>query len=243
MRDFLAQIYPEWNQKPKGKPLTITRSSGPTDVDRFNRDMAGALHVANRMTVTTLVPTQGRWPLVRFSVVLEQYNPPGLFSAQTGRATPCQTETARYGDGREVSDNPCEIFPKQTTQPLVQAMFTFARRDGGLSSFVGTLLAVQEKNLAFHEAIKAHAEWTDDEVIQGLKQAGARYGPWAKEEFLKLVPFEALKRVFGKGNLVSAEFRTCFRGFPTPACSPALYWQVAMEKRRKGGLLLLQHDV
>jgi hypothetical protein len=58
------------------------------------------------------------------------------------------------------------------------------------------------------DLVDDHPEWSRDEALRALKDAGVRFGPDAKEEFLRGLPLNRLERLWsGKISIRSAEFR------------------------------------
>lgn len=203
IRHFLAGIYPEWTR------------------------------TGNTMTVTSQADPFGSGPPELFSVVIETYVPQVFYSGDAGSTTtPCITRSLDFPDGRSFSANACEIPAKRTDHPLAEAYFYFGH-DGRLVGFLGSLMSVQEKNLAIKDALKAHPESSETAMVRALKQAGARYGPENEHEFLEVIPWGTLKNTLGNVHLSKAKFQFC--ASPKPDCDPALYWQVSMEKPRRGG--------
>jgi hypothetical protein len=59
----------------------------------------------------------------------------------------------------------------------------------------------------FAEEMNRHPEWSDAQVIAALNDAGAKFGPDHKAEFLRTLPFEELKPfVGGEIEVLSAGF-------------------------------------
>lgn len=58
----------------------------------------------------------------------------------------------------------------------------------------------------FIEELKRHPAWSDTQVIAALDEAGARFGPNHKSEFLRVLPIRELKPFTGELELISVEF-------------------------------------
>jgi len=65
---------------------------------------------------------------------------------------------------------------------------------------------IQEKDKKLTELVDSHPEWTEEQAIQALKEAGASFGPDAKELVQKNLPFERLEPIVGKIHLTSLYF-------------------------------------
>lgn len=64
------------------------------------------------------------------------------------------------------------------------------------------------KHRKLAELVDSHPEWTDEQAIQALKEAGAIFGPDAKDLVQKNLPFERLEPIVGKIRLNSLYFQT-----------------------------------
>jgi len=68
-----------------------------------------------------------------------------------------------------------------------------------------------------------HREWSDEEVVKAMNEAGAKFGPEHKAELLRALPLEGLAPFMGgEIEVVSAEFRARLLG----SREPALIWWV-----------------
>jgi len=54
--------------------------------------------------------------------------------------------------------------------------------------------------------VDENPEWSEARVLTALKDAGAKFGPDHKAEFLRALPIEELKPFVGKLEVVSVEF-------------------------------------
>jgi hypothetical protein len=90
-------------------------------------------------------------------------------------------------------------------QTLLEGIFAFNRSGELEQAFIrGDSLTNKEKNEALRSTANAHHEWTDVEALQALKGAGATYGPWARDAFLKSLPIKGLGDAF-KGTVALKE--------------------------------------
>ena len=56
------------------------------------------------------------------------------------------------------------------------------------------------------KTVNAHPEWTDAQALAALDQAGAKFGPSKKEEFIRNLPISKLGLFIGQFNIQSVEF-------------------------------------
>jgi hypothetical protein len=54
--------------------------------------------------------------------------------------------------------------------------------------------------------VNAHPEWSDVQVLEALTQAGAEFGPTAKDRFVKALPMAGLELLLGNFRVVSVNF-------------------------------------
>jgi len=59
----------------------------------------------------------------------------------------------------------------------------------------------------FLKVIRAHPEWSDDEMAKALKQAGARFGPDEQHALTSSVPWDKWSRFLGKLKVTEMYFR------------------------------------
>lgn len=58
----------------------------------------------------------------------------------------------------------------------------------------------------FLKVIRAHPEWSDEEMAKALKQAGARFGPEERQALVSSVPWDEWSKFLGKLKVTNAEF-------------------------------------
>jgi len=95
--------------------------------------------------------------------------------------------------------------------PVLRAHFTFdwQTESKELIDLSVHGLAVHGRNDKFGEEVEKHPEWSDARVAAALKEAGARYGPDHRAEFLRALPLEKLRPFMGgEIEVASAEFNT-----------------------------------
>ena len=84
----------------------------------------------------------------------------------------------------------------------------------------------------FAEEVARHREWSDEEVVKAMNEAGAKFGPEHKAELLRALPLEGLAPFMGgEIEVVSAEFRARLLG----SREPALIWWVRANWHGSGG--------
>ena len=68
-------------------------------------------------------------------------------------------------------------------------------------------LACSRQNKAIRDLVQSHPEWSEEQGIRALKDAGARYGPADKEQFLQKVQLEKFAHVLGQLHVKLVEFQ------------------------------------
>jgi hypothetical protein len=98
--------------------------------------------------------------------------------------------------------------PCWASDPVVTAHLTFnwTSKEKELVIMAADGPGVSEKRDKFAEEMKRHPRWSDPEVTAALNQAGAKFGPDHKVEFLRALPIDELKRMVGELEIASAEF-------------------------------------
>jgi hypothetical protein len=74
--------------------------------------------------------------------------------------------------------------------------------------------------------VGSHSEWSDAQIGNALKQAGARFGPDDKEAFVDSLPLNKAERFLGKLKIASVEFTYPKRQPSGRMPVPALIWTV-----------------
>jgi hypothetical protein len=95
-----------------------------------------------------------------------------------------------------------------TAEQFLISSFLF-NNDGKLTSFgvKGPAVGNPDKDEEVTKlAFSPPYEMTDTKAVAALKQAGARYGPTDKDEFVKHLPIDQLRRYLGPLNVISVEF-------------------------------------
>jgi hypothetical protein len=78
----------------------------------------------------------------------------------------------------------------------------------------------------FAEEVNRHPEWTDAQVVTALNDAGARFGPDHKAEFLRTLPIAELKPFVGELEVLSAKFYVRHSGAEGTPPEASLSWTV-----------------
>lgn len=118
-------------------------------------------------------------------------------------------------------------------EPVLGALFEFAP-DGVLQAVHvnSRRILSDNQNQQVRRLVDSHAHWNDAQIIEILKQSGAKYGPGDKEAFLAQIPIEKLRPFIGTIHIESSEFR--LRN-PQPSGSAALlYWEVEATSAESG---------
>ncbi len=89
------------------------------------------------------------------------------------------------------------------------------------------------ENLA--HLVDSHPEWSDRDVERAIADAGAQFGPGAKDEVLRSLPTSALKLLLGEIQITSIEFTARNEQQLTERLPSAiLLWHVCMISRKSG---------
>jgi hypothetical protein len=83
--------------------------------------------------------------------------------------------------------------------------------------------------------VDIHTEWSDRDIDEALRKAGAHFGSWAKDDLIHSLPMPAFKRLLGDVEVVSVKFSTRNEQ-QLQAHLPAaeLGWDVTLTSRMKG---------
>jgi hypothetical protein len=97
------------------------------------------------------------------------------------------------------------------TEPPENTTFLEGRtrvgHDGEIISFLASgELARSQQNDAMHKLIDSHPERSEDQEIHTLKEAGAKYGPADKEQFMKSLHLEKSEKILGRLKILLIEF-------------------------------------
>jgi len=98
--------------------------------------------------------------------------------------------------------------------PALSALFTYDRQKKELTDLQvlrGTFVTARVNDL--EEEITKHPEWSDARITAALNEAGAKYGPDHKAEFLRALPIKELAPfVSGELKVGETEFDERFMG-------------------------------
>jgi hypothetical protein len=77
------------------------------------------------------------------------------------------------------------------------------------------------------EQIKQNPTWTEEEMVEALKQSHPKFGPDQREAFLKQVPLQLIRDFSGcKLDLTRARFRAFRLGSPPDEPVIYIYWEI-----------------
>lgn len=163
-----------------------------------------------------------------FSVSLDSNEEPSItqFDVLVSRFPPGQkVQIAGYLNGAASDSKPKDV------QMFIGLWFD---NSGQLERFTaqGDPLS-DNKNKAARGLVNAHSDWTDDQIRDELKVAGAKFGPGAKQDLVKEIPLDELSSILGRPKIVSAEFE--FRDPQTANNAATLVWQVELETEPERG--------
>ena len=116
--------------------------------------------------------------------------------------------------------------PATERHPVLAAHFEFGR-DNILDqvSFRSPEAALEIENDRIRKQVDSHQGWSDKELAEALKQAGAKFGPNQGAELLRVVPLNVLEPFVGSMHIDSTEFR--LRHQQKPKSLAELYWVIA----------------
>ena len=109
--------------------------------------------------------------------------------------------------------------------PVLNAHFQFGP-DNILDdvSFRSPKAALEIKNDQIRKQVDSHQSWSDKEIAEALKEAGARFGPNEGAELLRVVPLNVLEPFIGSMHIDSTEFRLRYQQKPKSLAE--LYWVI-----------------
>jgi len=113
--------------------------------------------------------------------------------------------------------------PATERHPVLAAHFEFGR-DNILDqvSFRSPEAALEIENDRIRKQVDSHQGWSDKEIAEALKGAGAKFGPNEGADLLRVVPLNVLEPFIGSMHIDSTEFR--LRHQQKPRSLADLYW-------------------
>jgi hypothetical protein len=64
----------------------------------------------------------------------------------------------------------------------------------------------EQQREALHHLVASHPDWSNAQIANALKQAGAQFGPEDKEAFVNSLPLNKAERFLGKIKITSVQF-------------------------------------
>ena len=140
----------------------------------------------------------------------------------------------------EVQDSASDFLKGETFESrgtgLLNAVFEFDSSDLTMLSIQGRANRYRE-NTAIRNLVDHHKEWSDQQVIDALKDAGALYGPNDEQELRRVLPtMSKLASIFGAAPTITAasfELRADLR--PPAPRNASLDWRVDLRVPSRGG--------
>jgi hypothetical protein len=148
-----------------------------------------------------------------------------------------QFKVSRFGPG--VSWNPTSdsktgrMIPPPENSTFLEGSFWADKSGRVIRLIVEGDLAHSKQNKVIRELAQSHPEWSEDEAVRALKEAGARYGPSEKEQFLQAIHLEKLTSVLGDLKIRLVEFQGLSPDHVGSFAS--LFWVVQAEGRFPDG--------
>lgn len=121
-----------------------------------------------------------------------------------------QFKVTRFGPG--VSWSPTydaktdKLFPTPENTIFLEGSSWIGYRGEIIRFLVDGDLAHSKQNEMFRNLVEAHPEWPEDQAINALKEAGARYGPAEKQPFIHSLHFEKADKVLGRLTIKLVQF-------------------------------------
>ncbi|MGD0697553.1 MAG: hypothetical protein ABSB82_22250 [Terriglobia bacterium] len=134
-------------------------------------------------------------------VVFEDFN---HWGRQTGITSAFYLRLSTYtGSKRDADGNDCDC-----EKLVLRGLFFFnpLKADRELTHLVVSDPVADARQERFGELIGKHAEWSEAQVIQAMKKAGAKYGPEDKDQLLRALPLAELRPYVGDLHVERAEF-------------------------------------
>lgn len=105
------------------------------------------------------------------------------------------------------ADQRCQVCWCSDRVVTAQLAFDWQTKDKELYDLSVSGPAIRGRRDNFAEEVDKHPDWSDARITAALNEAGAKYGPDHKAEFLRALPLEELKPfVGGELKLTSVEF-------------------------------------
>lgn len=92
-----------------------------------------------------------------------------------------------------------------------------------------------DKNQAIHKLVESHPEWSEEQQIRALKEAGAKYGPADKEELVKTLRLDRAESILGHLKIVQVEFNVPNPDHTGNFAAGTLTWSVHAEAELPDG--------
>jgi hypothetical protein len=114
---------------------------------------------------------------------------------------------------------------------LLNALFGFAPGGRIESLYVhSSELTSDVKMEGFRKLVNAHPEWSNSQVNEGLKKAGAGFGPADRVLLVHNLPNDALELLVGKFKIESVEFR--YRNNQPSGPIAEIYWEMVVSEQQ-----------
>jgi hypothetical protein len=144
------------------------------------------------LNFSTNAPLDGSWREI-YEILFKVITPPHLEVSPVTDSSGLTTVLSEEG----------------VTSTVVQGRIRFTR-SGRLVEFgAGDSEVIYSKqNADFRALVKSHPEWTPEQAAHALKDAGARFGPADKEQFIKSLQLEKFTGFMGRLTIESVEFQS-----------------------------------
>lgn len=95
--------------------------------------------------------------------------------------------------------------------------------------FVSGDFAHSQQNAAIRGLVESHPEWSEEQEIHALNEAGAKYGPAERDQFIKSLDLEKADKPLGRLKILLVEFNPPSPDHVGNFASGALDWVVHAE--------------
>lgn len=113
---------------------------------------------------------------------------------------------------------------------------TWVGNNGELIQFsVSGDLAHSQQNDAIHNLIESHPEWSGEQEIHYLKDAGAKYGPADKQQFMSSLHLDKAEKILGPLRILLIEFNNANSDHVGDFAAGAFQWAVQGEAQLPDG--------
>lgn len=124
---------------------------------------------------------------------------------------------------------PHDKFEKSSPPPPIKEPPRFGGafqfRNNHLWQFTGSISSVHDHTAQVYALAEKNTQWSDQKLIDTLRQAGAKFGPWNRQGFLEQIRHQPLERFLGHFTIRQVRFELLSHQQNAPNLIQ-LYWSV-----------------